>query len=91
MENEVSDNSASKTFFLQESVDRDFSEATKGTFKTLLLQNKLKQSELAKKLGINRSYINRVVLGKQIPPLDMRLKIADILKCDSALIWRFEK
>lgn len=57
-------------------------------FNTLLLQNKMRQVDLASKLGVDRAYVCRIVNGKELPPLEIRLKIALILGVDSAIIWR---
>jgi len=57
---------------------------------TLLLNKKCKQQDLADSLDLDKSYISRIVNGLEIPPLRIRLKIADFFHTDSCLIWRFE-
>ncbi len=57
-------------------------------FNTLLLQKKMRQVDLAARLGVDWAYVCRVVNGKEYPHLELRLKIAAILGVDSALIWR---
>lgn len=58
------------------------------TFKTLLLQKKVKQRDLGYFLGLSKASISRIVNGKQIPELRLRLKIAEFFAVDTSLIWR---
>lgn len=69
-------------------VEKGLQEEIKITFRTLLLQKKVKQQALADFCGVSKSYISPVVNGKYIPDLRMRLKIASFFECDSTLIWR---
>lgn len=82
------DNSTNENFFLVEGVDRCFYPHLKSIFQTLLLQKKKKQQELADYLCVNRAYVSRMVNGLQIPPLRIRLKVAEFFGVDSVLIWR---
>lgn len=60
-------------------------------FETLLLQKKVKQQELADFLSLNKAYVSRMVHGLIIPPLRIRLKVAEFFGCDTGLIWRSPK
>jgi hypothetical protein len=61
------------------------------TFDVLLLQKKVKQQELANFLGLDKAYISRMCNGLTIPPLAIRLKVAQFFGVDSVLIWRVDK
>lgn len=58
------------------------------TFRTLLLQKKVKQKDLGRYLGLAKASISRFCNGKQIPELRIRLKIAEFFGVDTSLIWR---
>lgn len=58
------------------------------TFRTLLLQKKVKQKDLGYFLGLSKASTSRIVNGKQIPELRVRLKIAEYFAVDTSLIWR---
>ena len=60
----------------------------KTIFETLLLQKKCKQQDLADYLNVDKAYVSRMVHGLQIPPLRIRLKVAEFFLVDSCLIWR---
>src|SRR3989338_4525829 len=57
-------------------------------FQTLFLQRKSKQQDLADYLAVNKAYVSRMTHGIQIPPLRIRLKVAEFFSVDSCLIWR---
>ena len=78
----------SKNFFLTDEVKSRSREQIKFTFRSLLLQKKVKQQSLAEFCGVSKSYISPVVNGKYIPDLRMRLKIASFFGVDTSLIWQ---
>ncbi|MEW6481882.1 MAG: helix-turn-helix transcriptional regulator [bacterium] len=43
------------------------------------------QAILAKRIGITRSYLNRIERGKYLPPVKMILKIAKVLNCEAKI------
>lgn len=53
----------------------------------LLKEKTMKQTELANALGVDKSYVNRIVRGKQKPTNEIMIKIARILKTDSRVIF----
>ena len=55
---------------------------------SLLKENGLKQTQLADSLGVDKSYVNRIIRGNQKPTDEMMIKIAKILGVDSRTIWR---
>lgn len=59
----------------------------KNRFDLLLKHNKLRQTDLANLLSVDKAYICRIVNGKENPPLIMKLKIAEVLKTDTGVIW----
>lgn len=48
--------------------------------KTFRKKSKIKQSELAEKIGISEKHLSKIETGKNYPSLDNFLKMADILK-----------
>lgn len=72
-------------------VERSWKEELHTIFETLFLEKKCLQQDLADYLGIDKSYISRMVWGKEFPPLRLRLKIAKFFDLDSCLIWRVPK
>jgi len=87
---EEQENNPNKDFFLDVRVDRSFQTYINNAFETLLLKAGISQQKLADELGLNKSYISRVVHGLQIPPIQTRLKIAKRLRVDSSTLWRVE-
>lgn len=77
-----------KNFFLVKEVGNCCFPHIKQTFDTLLLQKKVKQQELADYLQIDKADCSRMVHGKLIPSLRIRLKVAKFFNTDSGLIWR---
>ena len=71
-----------------EKVDSRCRSDIKTIFETLLLQKKCKQQDLADYLNVDKAYVSRMVHGLQIPPLRIRLKVAEFFCVDSCLIWR---
>ena len=69
-------------------VDSSCRNDIKTIFETLLLQKKCKQQDLADYLNVDKAYVSRMVHGIQIPPLRIRLKVAEFFNVDSCLIWR---
>ena len=69
-------------------VDRDCLKPIRERFETLLLKSRLRQSDLARILEVDKAYVCRIVNGKQMPVILMKVKIADALKVDSSEIWR---
>ena len=88
---EDSNNQPQTNFFLKGGVENCCYPYLKSIFETLLLQKKSKQQDLADFLGLDKAYISRMVNGLVIPPLRVRLKVAEFFGVDSVLIWRVEK
>lgn len=86
-----SNNPPKDNFFLVDGVENCCNPHLKVIFETLLLQKKIKQQELADSLGLDKAYISRMVNGLSIPPLRVRLKVAEFFGVDSVLIWRIDK
>lgn len=72
----------------KEAVELCCAKSIRERFDLLLLQKKIRQVDLAAKLGVDRAYVCRIVNAKELPPLEIKLKIAEILGVDSVLIWR---
>ena len=49
------------------------------TIQTLRKHAKIKQSELAEKIGISEKHLSKIETGKNLPSLDNFLKMAEIL------------
>lgn len=82
--------SRGKDFFLTRGVEVCCEPQLKPIFDTLLLQKKKKQQELADYLELDKAYVSRMVNGLCIPPLRVRLKVAEFFGVDSVLIWRHD-
>jgi len=54
---------------------------------TLLKEKTMKQTELANALGVDKSYVNRIVRGRQKPTNEIMIRIARILETDSRVIF----
>lgn len=54
---------------------------------TLLYANGLTQAKLAEKMGISRQYLNGILHRRMSCPLHIRVRMARILRVDSACIW----
>ena len=85
-----SNNKTGKPFFLDVGVEKGCHNHLKIIFDTLLLQKKCIQQDLADSLGVDKSFVSRIVNGIEIPNLKIRLKIAMFFGVDSSLIWRYE-
>lgn len=55
--------------------------------KAIRIAKGLTQSGLAREVGCTSEYINMVEHQKHFPTLEMRIKIAQALGCDSTAIW----
>lgn len=49
------------------------------------------QIELAKKVGCDRAYINRIMHGKEVAQYSIQKRIARALECDTRDIWSCER
>lgn len=87
-ENATLKDSSDSSIFLNGEVKSSSREQIKFTFRSLLLQKKVKQQSLAEFCGVSKSYISPVVNGKYIPDLRMKLKIASFFGVDTSLIWQ---
>lgn len=58
--------------------------------KTLRLQNKLTQEQLAKKLGVTKSVISAYEVGLRMPSYDILISIAQIFKVTTDFLLGFE-
>jgi len=76
-----------KEIGLKTAVESGCTDTIRKRFDILLEQNKLRQIDLANKLGVDKAYICRIVNGKEEPIFLMKLKIAEILKTDTGIIW----
>ena len=58
---------------------------------SLLKESGLKQTDLANRLSVDKSYINRIIHSKEEAPTLMKIKIAKALRVDSRVIWDDKK
>lgn len=58
--------------------------------KTLRLQNKLTQEQLAKKLGVTKSVISAYEVGSRMPSYDILISIAQIFKVTTDFLLGLE-
>ncbi len=59
-------------------------------FLTILDFRTMTQSDLANKLGVHRAYISRIINSKEKASLHMKIRIAQALGVDSALLFYSE-
>ena len=71
-----------------EGLNNVYNSVLKERFDTLLLHNKMRQVDLASKIGVSKSYINMVIHEKCEVSPKLRLKIAKALGVDSYVLWR---
>ena len=83
-------NNLKRDFFSVKGVENCCFPHLKNTFDTLFLRKKVRQQDLAGYLGLDKGYISRMVNGKIIPPLRIRLKVGEFFGEDCSLIWREE-
>lgn len=57
---------------------------------SLLIAKGWKQTDLADKIGITRQGLNNYISGRWEVPTQIKLKIAQALNVDSAVIWDLE-
>jgi len=84
---EVKDN-ANQNFFLAKGVETGVTKPIEQRFDVLLKERGLKWFEAYKEIGLHKSYASKVRRGLIIPPLWMRIKIAQFFKVDTSVIWR---
>jgi len=83
-------NNEDKTFFCEDEVEKGGYEPIKIIFETLILRNCEKPFDWYKDLQLDKSYASKVRRGLIIPPLWLRVKIAQYFKTDSTAIWKLE-
>ena len=82
------DNSTDKTFFCESEVEKSRYEPITTRFETLINCNCEAPFDWYKDLGLDKSYASKIRRGLIIPPLWLRIKIAQYFKTDSSTIWK---
>jgi len=82
--------SQDKPFFLNEGVGKSGREYIENAFEILILRKCDRPFDWYKKLDLDKSDASKIRRGLIIPPLWLRLKIAQYFEVDSTAIWRFE-
>ena len=59
--------------------------------KILLRERAMKQTDLASKIGLDKSSLNNYLSGRFACPTQIKLKISQALGVDSAVIWDLEE
>jgi hypothetical protein len=92
------EDSRQEPFFMPEVVGKGWyrdilrkSEVTKARWDTLIIRSGKRASEIYRKLGIDKADWSRIVWGVSIPPIEIRLKIAEELETDSGILWSLGK
>jgi len=81
---------SNKDFFSQEGVRKRPLELSPRQVVLSILRTKgLKQTDLAKKVGITKQTLHNYLKGCWDVPITIKIKIAQALKVDSAAIWDF--
>jgi len=82
--------SQNRAFFLDEGVGKSGSKYIENAFEILILRKCDKPFDWYKQLNLDKSDASKIRRGLIIPPLWLRLKIAEYFEVDSTAIWRFE-
>jgi len=69
-------------------MDKRLREVLKQRFQLLLDEAGLSQVQAAEKLCLEKNHFWKITSGYIIPPARLKVKIAQLLKTDSCLIWR---
>jgi len=77
-------------FFLNKGVGKSGREYIENAFEILILKKCDKPFDWYKQLDLDKSDASKIRRGLIIPPLWLRLKIAQYFEVDSTAIWRFE-
>jgi len=83
-------NSKDKPFFYDKGVGIGGREYIEHRFETLILKKCDKPFDWYKELGLDKSDASKIRRGLVIPPLWLRIKIAQYFKTDSTTLWRIE-
>lgn len=83
-------NSSDESFFCNDEVGKSGYAPIENIFETLILRNCEKPFDWYKELGIDKSDASKIRRGFLIPPLWLRVKIAQYFKTDSTAIWKIE-
>jgi len=81
-------NNTSQNFFLAEGVEKGIQKPIEHRFDVLLKERGIKWADAYNEIGLNKSYASKIRRGLIIPPLWMRIKIAQFFKVDTSVIWR---
>jgi transcriptional regulator with XRE-family HTH domain len=65
--------------------------AFRENLRATLDEKDISQSDLAKRLGVTRSYISNILAGRHSPGLDVVERIADALEIDPHLMFEPQK
>lgn len=84
-------NSSDKNFFLDNSI-REYKKLTPEIIiETLLRERNLTKADLSRMIGLQPQSLNHYLHGFWIIPTKIKIKIAEALGVDSAIIWDLEK
>ncbi len=87
-EKEETQDTISKNFFLVEGVEKCIKKPIEQRFDVLLKERGIKWADAYNEIGLNKSYASKIRRGLIIPPLWLRIKIAQFFKVDTSVIWR---
>lgn len=82
---------SSQNFFLDTKVKRHKNGVLKTRLQTLILKKGMKEHEFYHSVGISKQYWYFLSWGIFEPTIDLKVKIAQALECDSSVIWQENK
>lgn len=82
------DTNTQPDFFLTEAVEKGVKGLIEQRFDVLLKERGIKWADAYNEIGLNKSYASKIRRGLVIPPVWMRIKIAQFFKVDTSVIWR---
>lgn len=81
-------NESHSSFFYAEGVAKGILHPIAQRFDVLLKERGLKWADAYHEVGLNKGYASKIRRGLIIPPLWLRIKIAQFFKVDTSVIWR---
>ncbi|MAG02338.1 hypothetical protein CMI42_03295 [Candidatus Pacearchaeota archaeon] len=80
-----------KDFFIADAVADCFSISVKDRIRVLLLRVGISQNQLADKIGISKGTMSKIVNEDWRPSSYVKIKMAEVLGCDSLVIFGHTK
>ena len=80
-------NSSSDGFLLTKPVKKGLYGTIRTRFDTVLKDHTLQWAEVYHEAGLSKAYASLIRNGHTIPPAPIRIKIANVIGCDTSCLW----